>query len=412
MELAASDELDQERVLTLIAPDWQHLDAVLESPIPFVLWVVGAQPLLHHWLDHAVDEGYGRVRLLVSDRPAEVRQAMEKAKLWPVQWEIIPRSTTEVPTDLPSDVACLDHLPGHPPLNQSPTNGWELLRYWFTLRETWFASVDSDHMEAFRTLAVGRFCSIHPSAELRMPIWIDDYAQIGPGCVVGPNVNIGRGAVLEGPSKVTNSVITDHTYLAGHTELQDAFLDGGRLLNLRLGARVNLDRLMADHLKSEDVRRPSLVERIGSSFLYLVFSLADRLLPGRTAKPTEWMSFDGLQLSESSGPLWRRRRTWLKHVMQGRMRLVGVLPRTREQFDQLSPDWQEIIRAAPSGILSYADLHGSHSANDELEAVHAVYQASSPGAEIRSTIREQAWRLFRITHDRETAVSKRHRIQS
>lgn len=390
------DSPDPERLLTLVLPDWQGLDTVLQSPLPFALWTVGAQPLLHHWLDHAVDEGYGRVRLLVSDRPAEVRRAMEAAQLWPVQWEVVPRSRTEIPIGGDADVEYLDHLPGHPRLENPPADGWALLRYWFFLRESWFASIGADHMEAFRTLAIGRFCSIHPSAELRMPVWIEDYAQIGPKCVVGPNVNVGRGAVLEGPSRVANAVITDHTYLSGHTELRDGYLDGGRLLNLRHGAIVTkLDGIVADHLRTETARMPSVSERAVSALLFAGFSVADRILPGRRARIREWETFDGLPMVEGDGPLWRRRRPWLWHVVRGRMRLVGVLPRTRRHFEQLSPDWQEILRDAPCGVLAYSDLHGSHSPDDELEPVHAVYQASSADEQIRSTVRDNAWRLFR-----------------
>jgi hypothetical protein len=382
--------------LTLVLPDWQHLDTVLESPLPFALWMVGAQPLLHHWLDHAVDAGYGRVRLVVSDRPAEVRQAMEEARLWPIQWEVLPRRSVELPDPGTADVEYLDHLPGQAPLDEAPTDGWALLRHWFALREAWFATIDADHMEVFRVLAIGRFCSIHPTAKLRMPVWIEDYAQIGPGCVVGPNVNVGRGAVLEGPSRVKNAVITDHTYLAGHTELRDAHLDGGRLLNLRLGARVgNLDRIVADSLQSNGAHKPPWSERALSAALYAGFTVADRVLPGRARDDAKWETFDGLVMQEGRGPLWRRRRAWLRHVVRGKMRLVGVLPRTREQLDQLSPDWQEILRSAAPGVLAYSDLHGSHTPDDELEPVHAVYQVSSPDEQIRETVRENAWRLFR-----------------
>lgn len=388
---------DPARVLTFVLPDWHHLDTILESPIPFPLWMVGAQPLLHHWLDHAVDEGYGTVRLIVSDRPAEVRMAMEEAQLWPVQWEVESQAKTRIPGEGEADVEYLDHLPGQPPLAEPPEAGWGLLRHWFQLREDWFSSVDDDHMEAFRTLAIGRFCSIHPSAELRMPVWVEDYAEIGPGCVVGPNVNIGRGAVLEGPSRVKNAVITDHTYLAGHTELQDCYLDGGRLLNLRLGARVtNLDQIVADHLKRPSSQRPPLSERAYSAALYALFSVVDTVLPSNgTNGHREWQTFDGLSMVDGDGPIWRRRRSWLRHVAAGRMRLVGVLPRTREQFDQLSPDWQQILKDAPRGVLAYSDLHGSHSPEDEVEPVHAVYQASAQSTQIRNAIRENAWRLFK-----------------
>lgn len=387
---------DPERTLTLVLPDWQHIDTVLESPLPFALWHVAAQPLLHHWLDHAVDTGYGRVRLVVSDRPAEVRSAMEDAKLWPIQWDVLPRQSTDIPAIDAEDIEYLDHLPGQAALEAAPPDGWALLRHWFHLRESWFASVDDDSMEAFRVLAIGRFCSIHPSAELRMPVWIEDYAQIGPGCVVGPNVTVGKGAVLEGPTRVKNAVITDHTYLAGHTELRDAFLDGGRLLNLRHGARVHsLDRIVADTLQADRSRRPPWSERALAAALYGLFTVADRLLPGRPREARRWSTFDGLDMIEGRGPMWRKRRAWLRHVMKGQMRLVGVLPRTREQLDQLSPDWQQILRSAPSGVLAYSDLHGSHTPDDELESVHAVYQVSSPGDQIRMTVRENAWRLFR-----------------
>ncbi|MEL6183630.1 MAG: hypothetical protein AAFU79_03330 [Myxococcota bacterium] len=396
MSAPSGEAPDPEKVLTLVLPDWQRLDTVLGSDLPFPLWSVGAQPLLHHWLDHAVDAGYGSVRLRVSDRPAEVRRAMEDAKLWPIQWQVVPEPATVPPGPDDADVEYLDHLPGQAPLESPPDDGWALLRHWYALRKTWFDSVDNDKMEAFRTLAIGRFCSIHPTAELRMPVWIGDYAQIGPGCVVGPAVSVGRGAVLEGPSHLENSVITDHTYLAGHTELVDAYLDGGRLLNIRLSAEVKgLDAIVADRLRNHDDTRPTVAERAVAAALYVGFTAADRVLPGRPATSETWETFGGLPMSEGRGPLWRRRRTWLRHVVAGQMRMVGVLPRTREQLERLSPDWQEILRAAPQGVLSYSDLHGSHTAEDELEAIHAVYQASTPDGQLRATVRENASRILR-----------------
>ncbi len=383
------------RMLTLHLPDWQHLDTVLQSPQPFALWMVGPQPLLHHWLDHAVDQGYARVRLLVSDRPAEVRRAMEEAKLWPVEWEVVPRPRIDPPSADAADEAYLDRLPGSSAEQPPPEAGWGLLRRWFELRKLWFGTVEEERMEAFRTLALGRFCSIHPTAELRMPVWIEEYAQVGPGCVVGPNVNLGRGAVLEGPSLVENAVITDHTYLAGHTELRDAYLDGGRLLNLRLGAKVNqLDAIVADSLREPSRFGPTRLERLQAGLLFLAFAVADRILPGR-AEPRPWRTAQGLELLDGAGPPWRRRHRWLREVVAGRMRLVGVLPRTAEQLAQLSPDWQDILRDSPVGVFAYSDLHGSHGPDDDLEAVHAVFQASSVGDEIRATVRENLWTILR-----------------
>ncbi len=383
------------RTLTLLLPDWQHLDTILGAAEPFAMWQVGPQPLLHHWLDHAVNEGYSKVWLLCSDRPAEVRRAMEEAKLWPIEWQLESVAKVERPkANQDPDTIYVDRLPGQPLLEEPPRDGWELLRHWYSLRETWFGHIDDDQMEAFRTLAIGRFCSIHPSAELRMPVWIEDYVQIGPGCVVGPNVSVGRGAVLEGPSRVKNSVITAHTYLAGHTELRDCYLDGGLLLNLRHGARVpNLDMMVADSLQA-DSQKPPLKERVQGLLLYMGFSAADMLLPGK-ANGRKLSTFDGLTLDNAKGALWRRRRRWLKHVIKGDMRLFGVLPRTEEQLEALPGEWKEILRKAPKGVFAYSDLHGSHSPDDEIEPVHAVFQATSPESQIMEAIKENPWKLFR-----------------
>ena len=92
-----------------------------------------------------------------------------------------------------------------------------------------------------------------------------------------------------------------------------------------------------------------------------------------------WVTHNGLKLHEyGKGTLPMRRRPWLMEVVKGRMRLLGVLPRTSEALGALSPDWQDIIREAPMGVFSYADINGSFSPEDDMEAVHAVYQATQP----------------------------------
>ena len=105
--------------LRLALPDWQHLDDVHQCKLPFVLWPVGEQPLLHHWLDHAVDRGANRVVLLCSDRPADIRSAMEEAELWPIDWELLPVARVD---DAAADEV-VDHLPGQARPERAPTNG-------------------------------------------------------------------------------------------------------------------------------------------------------------------------------------------------------------------------------------------------------------------------------------------------
>jgi hypothetical protein len=374
--------------LRLALPDWQHLDDVHQCKLPFVLWPVGEQPLLHHWLDHAVDQGASRVTLLCSDRPADVRSAMEEAELWPIDWELLP--VARIDESAVDDVA--DHLPGHARPRRAPESGWELLDHWFALRRAWFDET-MQRDEARVGLALGRFAQIHPTAEIRMPVWFGDQVQIGPGCQVGPYVSLGRGVVLEGPSLVENAVITEHTFLAGHTELRDAILDGGLLLNLRHRARVpKLDGLMADRLRSgQDL--PPWRERLLAAALYAA-GAPFQVVDGPANHVIQ--SFEGLRLETGNrGPLWRRRRRWLREVVRGRMRLWGPLPRSRDQLEALDSEWREVLESSKPGVFSYADLHGSHEADTDLEPIHAVFQATSSRDSMNVIFKENLWSLLR-----------------
>lgn len=374
---------------TLVLPDWGQLDDVRRDPLPFALWPVGDQPLLHHWLDEAVDQGIRRVRILCSDRPAEVRRAMEDASLWPIDWSL--DAVASLPASAP-DVEYVDRLPGRALAVPAPNDGWELLDRWFALRRQWFEDAPRA-VPHFDRLALGRFTQIHPNAEVIPPVWFEDFAQIGPGSRVGPYVNLGRGAVIEGPSVVENAVITGGTLLAGHTELRDAVLDGGRLLHLRHRANIpKLDVLIADGLGR--ARAPSVAERAAAAVMYAGFEGAARL-GARLGKTRRFETFDGLQLEEDlEGPLWRRRRRWLKEVVKGNLRLWGVLPRTARDLASIDPEWRRVLGDAPSGVFAYSDLHGSHEADAELEPIHAVFQASSSADAMREVFKENAWRLL------------------
>lgn len=376
--------------MQIALPDWQRLDSVLRSHLPFALWTVGDQPLLYHWLDHAVDQGFEKVTLYCADRPAEVRRAMEGAQLWPIQWVV---EAVAQEDQSHRDAIMADRLPDADRPAEEPTDGWSLLRYWYALRKQWFDQMFTGEAEAdLRGLAVGRFCSIHPTATLIMPVWIEDYVQVGPGSKIGPYVNIGAGAMIEGPTIVENSVVTAYTYLAGNTELRDCYLEGGLLLNLRHGARVaGVDMVIANSLKPFNPGVPRR-ERLWAFLLYLLFSIRALFSDSSIAK--NWESFDGHQLAEGSGPLWKRRWRWLPLVIRGKLRLFGVLPRTQAQLEALSDEWREIIQRTPPGVFAYSDLYGIHSPDDELEGVHAVFQATNDESVMRSVFKENKWKIF------------------
>ena len=81
--------------------------------------------------------------------------------------------------------------------------------------------------------------------------------------------------------------------------------------------------------------------------------------------------------SYSRGPLLLRRSGWLRHVAAGNLRLVGVLPRTDEDWKTLSPDTRSALEQAPVGVFALSDLSHCHSAGQPDEWMHAVFQAGS-----------------------------------
>jgi len=80
-------------VLEIEIPDWSELDHQMADGRPFVLWRVGYQSLLHHWLDHAINSDVGFLRIYCPGKPHLVRQAMEDATLCPIDWKLIPSRT-------------------------------------------------------------------------------------------------------------------------------------------------------------------------------------------------------------------------------------------------------------------------------------------------------------------------------
>ncbi len=383
-----SSQKKTSKVLKLLLPDWFAIDTVLKSNKPFVLWQVGDQCLLYHWLDYALNKEYESLEIYCSDRPAFIRSALENATLWPIHWTLYAVSRVDECT-----VDCVaDHLPELLNPSRLPKSGWDLLEYWFLMQSQWLDTVLLGSNQNTSVFSLGRFCSIHPSVQIKQPVWIGNHVHIGPGSEIGPYAIIGEGAILPGPSKVKNSVIGPRTFLAGHTELLNSYLLGGCLFNFNYKAKISqIDTLMAGDIQSKkSVHRPNLYERMIAFLIWLRYAWQSL---GK--KYSVLATFNGLCLKEGKeGPLPVRRSAWLLEVVRGNMRLVGVLPRTQAQFEGLSRDWQDILSEAPIGVFSYADINGSFSPEEEIEAVHAVYQATQAQDEMVKLVKSHFKTLF------------------
>jgi len=413
-------------LLELVLPDWGGLDTIRRSPLPFGLWTIGDQCLLHHWLDHAVNQGVTRVHIYTADRPAAVRHVLEDSLLWPLSLEF---STLAATSEAPAHATLVDWLPGAAAPTDTvdlgdaettqeeaagvrraqpscrmpaprgpgilpgasvqattstglaapppPAHGWDLIARAAAMEEAWLERMAAGPDQAL--LSIGFSCKIHPQAKLISPYFIGDEVFIGPGCEIGPYAVIGHGSVLTGANRVAHSHLAPHSFLGPVTALENCLLDSGVLFNLKHFTRL-------DHIEPHllgSLAKPTshvpLRDRLHALFLYL------RLGAGRTITDS-FVTFDGRRLPGNPTAGLSNRRAWLPLVWQGKLPLFGVLPRTSEQFASLNPDWQNLIRHAPIGVFAYADSQGCHSPSHPEEALHAVYQASLPPAALSPAI--------------------------
>ncbi len=360
--------------LELALPDWGDLDTVRRSPLPFALWTIGDQCLLHHWLDHAVNLGMNRVHIYAADRPAAVRHILEDSLLWPLTLEFTTLGLTD---HAPAHATLVDWLPGSSAPPPPPANGWELIARASAMEQAWLERMAAGPDHAL--LSIGFSCKIHPQAKLVAPYFIGDEVFVGPGCEIGPYAVIGNGSVLTGANRVVNSHLSPRSFLGPVTALENCLLDSGVLFSLKHLTR--LDHIEPHLLSSLD--KPTsyvpLRERLHALLLFL-------LLGSGEATTGSFVTFDGRRLPGDASAGLANRRAWLPLVWQGKLSLYGILPRSTEQFEALNADWQNIIRHTPIGVFGYADSQGCHSPSDPDEALHAVYQASLPPAALNPAI--------------------------
>ena len=374
--------------LTLAAPDFSAFDRAARRPDPAVLWPVGPQSLAAHWLDHAVRLGCQRVVMHVTDRPSAVRAALGGGAFWSLQIEISSQPS-------PAHATAMFGLPGQSAA-VAPTNPVELLHWWFDLNTRWLAGRNRKSISIDRLGPRGGWLAphvqIHPSATLVAPFWIGAETVIGPGCRIGPGALIGAGCVLEADVRLEQSLVLPGTCLGRHLDVCAKIVAGSTLLDWLTGTGLEIkDSFIATSLTPSRARVP-WSERILAALLWLpAHALAlgiDRDSPQTIRLP------DGRRIAlstRSKGFLLGRRAEWLRHVIAGRLRLVGVLPRATPP--DLPPECLRLLEGSTPGVFALSDLHGIHTANDAGEAVHALYQAADPSTHV--LVRKNLFRLCR-----------------
>jgi len=364
----------------LIAPDWALLDTVWRSPQPFILWPVCEKPLLSYWLDEAVRRGVPSVSIEALDRPHLVRQWLDQRDMWSRSIEVHSKPGAGDGRECFA-VTGLPEEPVTAPVESAKT----LMLRWYdmqvvALKRRSSGMVHLDH-EYRPGIWFGPGARAAEDVVFSPPCWVGSHASIGSGCRVGPHAFIGSGVYLDNDVEISESVVCADTYVGAHTSLKRLAAQGGLLMDFDRAVGVEIvDNFVLAPL-GETPSSPSLRERLLAALVTVPLEWIARIA-ARGVKPAEFAA----RLSRSQsvrlrtypvGPLCLRRAAWLREVAAGKMRIVGVLPRTDADWGSLSPEMRSALEQAATGVFSLSDLYGCHSPEQPDECLHAMFQAGS-----------------------------------
>jgi hypothetical protein len=366
------------KTLTLLAPDYALLDSIWRNALPFVLWPVGSQSLLAHWMDEAVRTGMDQVTIHAADRPSEIRQHIEGGNYWSKKVTVLPLKND---ADAPPEAIRMDRLPMQQAAALTLDSPVSLLKHWQGLQEAWLnnraadtVSIDEERMPGGW---VGPLARVHPQAVLTPPFWIGGRAEIGAGSRIGPHAFIGAGSVVDRSVQVENAVVMPDTYLGQNTRLSNAIAQGGVLVDIQRACRVDIRENFIMAPVTAHRQTASISERIGAFLVWVFLAPVAALWPGQKWKSTLTIDNKG-EISTirtgCAGPLVVRRWPWLKEIFLGNMRWFGILPRAESDWEHLPAETAERLKSSPRGFFSLADLYGCHDPASPDEWIHAAYQ--------------------------------------
>jgi len=247
---------------------------------------------------------------------------------------------------------------------------------------------------------------LHPTAQLFAPVCIAQDCEIGAAVKLGPDAVVGSHCVLDAHSTVTNSVIFPGSYIGQALELADVIVDKNRLINARVGGVVTItENFILGNLEEKHVRRSlaRLVALVGG-WLLLLLGLPVLLgvalwlkltragpvlyrkevvrLPAAAVASAPTYHLWSFAPPERLPPLASWRGLLLRvlpaavNIAAGQLGFVGLPPRSRTELAKLPADWQALVLAGKSGILTEtALLGGRRLSEDERYAGEAVYLA-------------------------------------
>ncbi|MFZ5949937.1 MAG: hypothetical protein ACOYXC_04495 [Candidatus Rifleibacteriota bacterium] len=249
-------------------------------------------------------------------------------------------------------------------------------------------------------IRISRNVTIEPTAVLTPPVFIGENCQIGASVKLGPNACISADCIIEQGSSIENSCVFPGTYVGEALNIKNSIVNQNQLLNLDINGLIHL---------SEDFLLGSMKQNWFSSTLAQLFwrSVAMSMLlvfspvlaiaaifkflfksNGRFICTRQYIqtpcniqnpeirkfsvsSFSERLLSERKRPYHplahfiQEFLPGLPAVISGKISMVGLQPRTEEEFARLPSAHRKVFLKAFSGLITENQVHFSGVANEQ-----------------------------------------------
>jgi len=262
---------------------------ILAEQAPLASLPILGKSLIEYWLAHLASLGAKQVRVVVTDRPAQVCAQVADGTRWGLRVEVISeaweltsdearskyggasegQSTREL-----NDVILMDHLPGLPQhaLFKSYAS-------WFAALQAWMPSAVTPDRIGLREIRPGVWVGLHarvsPRAELRAPCWLGESVYVGPKAVIGPRAILEERVFVEKAAEIAYSIIGPETFVGEGTDVEHSLAWGSTLINWKTGSCLKVpDAFLLCSLAAgvEAPAQPSKGPRRGFSILEAAFN--------------------------------------------------------------------------------------------------------------------------------------------
>jgi len=227
---------------------------------------------------------------------------------------------------------------------------------------------------------IGRNVMLHPTASVTPPIYIGEHCRIGAHVHLGPNAVIGTNSILDTGCTVEESVVMRDSYIGEGLDLHGVIVNKNLLVNTRLDVESHMtEHFMLGGLTGQPLQKG--VARFVASFVGLLLGLITLpilllvsfvLLLGRRGPLLFRKSY--LTIPVDSDARWHEMSIWsftvapeklsgLRYILlfglpalwsiaQGKLRLVGLPPRSAEEVWQLPDDWRALYLQGHAGLIT------------------------------------------------------------